>query len=558
MSWIAALALGCHAPTSATGGPSSTDDATDGPIGSWTQPTSPTTDGSTGGVDTAATTTTTPPAVDVPFEQRAIYLVMPDRFANGDPTNDGLGVPNCVDPANPVLFHGGDWLGLEQHLDYLEELGVDAVWITPPYQQVPPTVTSCGYHGYWGDFADPDDGAVEPKLGTVDDLASLADALHARGMVLVLDLVPNHSGRGSRILAQHPDWFHDDADCAGSDQPDIDCSLNGLPDFDQELPEVDAYLRAQSVGWVERARADAIRIDTVKHVPPDWLGGSWLPEVTDGGARFAVGEIFDEGGYDRIEDYVDAGLPSAFDFPLRRALVDAVAHGGSIDLVASRVAEAVDRFGIDQANRMVHLVDNHDVQRFTEDVLHRPDEEATGRYRMALAILTTAPGIPQLQWGDELGMRGGNDPDNRRDLPAWAFDPATRTGDPDGFLPDVGGTFDATRALLALRKAHPALTVGGYTELWRYNNHGAQVWAYFRSSGEDRVIVAIHAGTGASGPLSIKIQENPGLDAVDLAAMPDGVALTPILSTSPARIEGGKLVIDDLPPLTATAWVVGP
>ncbi|MEQ1567887.1 MAG: alpha-amylase family glycosyl hydrolase, partial [Myxococcota bacterium] len=518
--------------------------------------------------DTAPTATTTPPApTEAPpaFPQRVMYFVMPDRFANGDPTNDERGVPGCFDPDDPSLHHGGDWRGLLDHLDYLEELGVDAVWITPPYLQVPPTSHSCGYHGYWGDFADPEELAVEPKLGEWDDLVALSDGLHARGMALVLDLVANHSGRQSRLLAQHPDWFHDAADCEASDSPDVDCSLNGLPDFDQAIPEVDAYLRAQGSAWVTGARADAVRLDTVKHLPPDWLGGAYLPALTADQDRFVVGEVFDEGGYDRIEDYLDAGLPSAFDFPLRRALVDSVAHGGSIDLAASKVAEAVDRFGIERANAMVHLIDNHDVQRFTEDVLHRPESEASGRYRTALAVLMTTPGIPQLTWGAELGMLGGPDPDNRRDLPAWAFEPALRVGDPEGFLPDVGGTFEATRGWIAARKAHPALQTGSYVELWRHNGSGAMVWAYFRSAGDDRVIVVVHTGTRASGPLSMKIVENPALTDADKAAMPDGARLVPLGPGAPdatgaptgVRIEDGRLKLDDLPPLTAAAFVVG-
>ncbi|MEZ4235569.1 MAG: alpha-amylase family glycosyl hydrolase [Myxococcota bacterium] len=250
-------------------------------------------------------TTTTVPAPQG-LEDRAIYLVMPDRFADGDPDNDLLGDAGCFDPADPRRFHGGDLRGLTDHLDYLEELGVDAVWITPAAAQV-----GCGYHGYWADLVDPDDHAVEPKLGGEADLHALSDALHARGMALILDLVANHTGRGATLPDQHPDWFHDDADCAGSAQPDVDCSLSGLPDFDQDVPEASAYLTAQAADWVERYDVDAVRLDTAKHLPADWLGHTWVPALGD---RPVVGEILDEGGYDLIEAYLDQGLPTAFDF----------------------------------------------------------------------------------------------------------------------------------------------------------------------------------------------------------------------------------------------------
>ncbi|MEQ1507182.1 MAG: alpha-amylase family glycosyl hydrolase [Myxococcota bacterium] len=497
---------------------------------------------------------TTPPA-PLGAEGRPVYLVMPDRFADGDPANDGAGDPGCFDPNDPWRFHGGDWRGLADHADYLAALGVGAVWITPPVVQV-----GCGYHGYWADLTDPDDRAVEPALGAEADLAALADALHARDIWLVLDLVPNHVGRGARIVDQHPDWFHDDADCAGSGQPDVDCALAGLPDFDQYNPDASAYLVDQAVDWVTRYDADAVRLDTAKHLPADWLGGTWVPALQRDRDRPVIGEIFDEGGYDQIARYLDAGLPTAFDFPLRRALVDAVGHGGSIDLVASRVKESVDRFGIDQANRMVHMLDNHDVPRFTEEVQARPADEVARRYAMGLGILATAPGVPQLTWGAELGMRGGGDPDNRRDFPDWGFDPATRTGDPDGFLADVGGTWETTRGWLAVRARHPALSTGGYGEVWRHNDTGPALWVYFRSSGEDRVFVVVHAGTTDSGPVRIHLQQANGIPAADKAAMPDGVPLA-IEPTDPgvvgARVEGGELVFDDLPALSVIVLDVG-
>src|SRR5262249_22122272 len=147
------------------------------------------------------------------------------------------------------------------HVDYLRELGVFALWITPVYRQVPGL---CSHHGYWADFTDPDDGALEPAFGTARELEGLADDLHAQGMRLVLDMIVNHSGRGARITRQHPDWFHDPATCKtlGPD-PLVTCPVGGhpLPDFAQEKPEVAAYLTAESTGWLTRFALDGVRMD---------------------------------------------------------------------------------------------------------------------------------------------------------------------------------------------------------------------------------------------------------------------------------------------------------
>ena len=106
----------------------------------------------------------------VDWRRQVLYLVMPDRFVNGDTQNDELGVPGCFDPSSPVRYHGGDLAGLEGRLDYLEELGVTALWTTPVYAQTTGRKDRpCPYHGYWADFAVPDDGRVEPRLGGADE-----------------------------------------------------------------------------------------------------------------------------------------------------------------------------------------------------------------------------------------------------------------------------------------------------------------------------------------------------------------------------------------------------
>jgi alpha-amylase len=231
------------------------------------------------------------------WQGSVIYFVLTDRFSNGDRSNDGDAT--CTDPASPTLFHGGDFAGLADRLDYIEELGADAIWITPVLHQLETRHgDQCGYHGYWADLTFPDDGALEAKLGGAEGLDALIDAVHARGMRLIVDYVVNHPGRNARITRDRPEFFHPDRPaCEGLGDPEITCSLSGLPDFAHEREDVREYLDAMSDRFVRRFAFDAIRMDTVKHVPASYYADHWIPTVT--AARpdlYLVGELFDEGG----------------------------------------------------------------------------------------------------------------------------------------------------------------------------------------------------------------------------------------------------------------------
>jgi glycosidase len=158
------------------------------------------------------------------------------------------------------------------------------VWLTPVYTQVQGIAGTggskrCGYHGYWPDFVDPPDGALEPKLGTETDLTGLISALHGRGMRVILDMVVNHAGYGARIWHQRRDWFHPPETCAAFGDPVIFCPLAGLPDFQQEHNDVSQYLIDESVSWVRRFRVDGIRMDTARHVPGPFFRDRWIPAI---------------------------------------------------------------------------------------------------------------------------------------------------------------------------------------------------------------------------------------------------------------------------------------
>ncbi|MEO1271524.1 MAG: alpha-amylase family glycosyl hydrolase, partial [Myxococcota bacterium] len=466
------------------------------------------------------------PTVPVPG---IIYLVMPDRFANGSVENDQAGVAACHDPEASRKFHGGDLVGLRQQLDYIEMLGVDTLWTTPVYAQVGVVGDSCGYHGYWADFKDPDDGAVEPKLGGAEALEALMAAMEAKGMGLMLDMVVNHAGYGATLLEQQPTWFHG-SDCAQLGDPEVTCGLAGLPDLAQEQEAVADYLDAKSAGWVRRYPIAGIRMDTVKHVPLDYFRDRWLPTVRgQGRPLFIVGEYLDGSSVERYAPYLEAGFDSMFNFHLRDGLVQVFARGGRVNLLAERVQAVVERFGVAQALKMTNLLDNHDVPRFTEALLG-DDITQQRRYHLALVALMTLPGVPQLYYGNELGMRGGNDPDNRRDMPVWAWDDAGRraAAGTDGFVGRPAETVDLVRDLGRLRSELPALREGGFVEFWR-PPHGsaANLYAYLRTDSEGgHVLVILHNGLSSSGTVELPVADHAFLSDTLKAALADGTLLT--------------------------------
>lgn len=472
------------------------------------------------------------------WRQQVIYLVFPDRFQNGDAQNDDLGEADCFDPNSPTKFHGGDWPGLRQRIDYLKELGVTAVWATPVNQQVGLVKgnnndpDSCGYHGYWADLTEPDDGATEPKLGTNEELARLIEDLHDNNIKFIMDQVVNHAGYDATIVGQHPDWFPERPDCNDNEQ--VMCRLSGLPDLDFRNSEAVDYITQQSKGWVERFALDGVRMDTIKHVPVEYFKDTWVPQVNQVRSDiFLVGEFLDKENLAKLKPFIDAGFDSVFNFPLQKAMVDTFAKGQSVDLVAKRLQETLTTFGIDRTLLLTNLVDNHDIRRFiNEPGFGLPEDEIRRRYHLALGSLFTLPGIPQLYYGDEIGMYGGTDPDNRRDMPDWAWTSTDRVDGGEGFLPNPQETFSYVQKLISIRQNNPALHSGYYAEMWRQNGQqNSDVYAFFRGRGNNRIIVVINNGTLPSGSISIPIQANTSIEEGDRAALNDGAVLEDLLET---------------------------
>src|SRR5581483_7991383 len=455
-----------------------------------------------------------------------MYLIMTDRFADGDLTNDGPHAEDAgasaaavAERAKPRGWHGGDYRGIVQHLDYLQQLGVTAVWITPPYDNL----GGESYHGYHAT----DMYRVDPHWGSMSDLQALAEALHKRGMKLVLDTVPNHVGPLHPWVQDEPTpaWFHGSAahHIAGetnfealidSHAPERDRigTLDGwfvdsLPDMDTDDAAVAQYLRQNAVWWIEETGADGLRIDTFPYVDREFWHEfmaeiqALYPPVTE------VGEVSDPsplinssfaGGVTRVG--VDTGLYTPFDYPAYFAAQDTFVKGAPMKRLADVLAQ--DSL-YPHPDRLVPFLDNHDQKRIAEQI---PDASLE---RVAFAFLLTMRGTPQLYAGDEIAMKGGSDPDNRRDFPGGFPGDAQDAFTKAGRTPEQQAAFTWIGELTKLRHDYAALACGGEQVLAADNDWlvvlrdmqrdpAGECEAPRGAHQQARVIMALHRGTGAA------------------------------------------------------------
>ncbi|WP_084571257.1 alpha-amylase family glycosyl hydrolase [Deinococcus misasensis] len=486
------------------------------------------------------------------WRQQVIYLLFTDRFANGNTANDNAGSANCFDPANARKFHGGDLAGLQGKLGYIKDLGATAIWTTPVYEQVgQQSDGSCGYHGYWPKYAYPANINIEPKLGTSTDLTNLINTMHntTYNMKYIMDMVVNHAGVGAPIVSQQPSWIHPPKpQCSTLGDPDIYCDLYALPDFAQENSTVANYLTNISKQWVTTYNVDSIRMDTARHVPNTYWSGSWVPGINAAKANvFTFAEAFYDQNASDLTQFMDAGFDSVINFPLRKAFVDSIAKAGSLDILATKINSYVTTWGLNRSLLTINLLDNHDVARFiNEPGFGVAEADIRKRYQLALGSLFTVPGIPQIYYGNEIGMYGGTDPDNRRDMPSWAWTDTGRATGGAGFL--AGGatpkyTYDYTKKLVTIRKSNEALWKGTYTELWRPNG-GQNVMAYYRGSGTNRIIVVLNTSTTTAN-INVPIQTS-GISATDKSALTNGTVFTDQLgygAPASATVTNGSLPV---------------
>jgi len=448
-----------------------------------------------------------------------IYLVMPDRFSNGDPSNDSP--PELGRPADRRVVgatHGGDLRGIREHLGYLKDLGVTGVWMTPVYRNSLPGVSN--YHGYSAvDFY-----AVEPRFGSMGDFRDLVDAAHAMGLKVVQDQVANHAGPQHPFVADPPTptWWHgldrtpklrNNFDIAALSDPYSrpsrrEVPLDGwfagrLPDFNQSDPLVSDYLIQNALWWIGMTGIDAIRQDTYPYVDrPFWE--KWQSAIDRQYPDFVVtGEItapnpsvlsFFQGGVERAG--VDTKLKSILDFPLESALRKVFAQDGPMTMLTDILAQ--DSL-YQRPEMLVVFPGNHDQPRFL--TIAGGD---ISKLLMAETFVLTTRRVAHLYYGDEIAMGAGSD---RTDRTIRADFPGGFPGDPtNAFLAggrtgDAAAVFDRVRALLHFRQEHPALRRGSLLQLTAAKDQ----YIYLRSSPEERVLVILNRAEAK--PIDIDVDD---------------------------------------------------
>lgn len=409
-----------------------------------------------------------------------LYLIMPDRFANGDAANDNPpGKPELTHRDDPRHYHGGDIEGVRQKLPYLKDLGVTAVWLTPINDNVDSIHHRArvnwaprGYTDYHG-YGATDMYAVEEHLGDLAAYRRLIDDAHALGMKVIYDHVANHVGPEHpwALDPPTPTWFSPKApnnwkmaslaDPYGAKAVQ-DSTIHGwfagiLPDFDQDDPEVARYLIQNTLWWAATTGFDAIRQDTWPYVHRrfwrQWMAAvkKEFPQMT------VVGEVLDQDatlvsffeGTKTAFDGIRTGVDQVFDFPLQGATRRVFMRGGSVRELAQALAR--DRL-YDHPERLVTVSDNHDMARLING------QGATDEgLLLAYTFQFTMRGIPQLYYGDEIGLDGGEDPDNRRDFPGGWREDARNAFTAEGRTARENRIFEHLRALTRLRRERPEL-----------------------------------------------------------------------------------------------------
>ena len=448
-----------------------------------------------------------------------IYLAMPDRFANGDPTNDkfpDLRDPN-MDRANPFFRHGGDLAGAAQRLLYLKELGVTAVWFTPLIENNQPLTNEGGtmrasYHGYG--FTD--QYTIDKRFGGNAAYKSFVQQAHAAGLKVVQDAVYNHVGNTHWILQDLPmkSWLHQWPAYTNTTykyqpvtdpyaaQIDRKITLDGwfvpfLPDLNQQNPYVANYLIENAIWVVENFGIDAWRIDTYMYNDQPFMNRCNAALLAEYPRLHIFGEsmvnnVVDQSYYTRntIGFPFKSNQPGTIDFVLEYAMLAGLKEVGTPS--ATGWDNGVQRFYQTLAQDAVYqdptknvtLLDNHDQNRFLSEVGDDLD-----KYKMGLTWLLTTRGIPSLYYGTEVLMKNFKDPTDaevRRDFPGgWPGDAADKFT-AAGRSARENEAFDFVKKLANYRRDHPVLHTGKLMQYLPENG----LYAYFRYDATGTVLVA--------------------------------------------------------------------
>ncbi|HLO73921.1 MAG TPA: glycoside hydrolase family 13 protein [Flavobacterium sp.] len=441
-----------------------------------------------------------------------IYLIMSDRFANGNSNNDSTKETiEKVNRSNKDGRHGGDIEGIIKNLDYIKELGATAIWPTPLCED---NDERGSYHTY----GQSDVYKIDSRFGTNEDYLRLSAELHKRGMKNIMDYVTNHWGYNHWMMKDLPtyEWIHQFPGYAQTNyrmasQFDVNASkkdfnlcmdgwfVKSMPDLNQSNPLVLNYLIQNAIWWIEYADLDGFRVDTYSYNDKTAIA-KWTKSITDEYPNFnIVGEVW---MYDQaqmaywqkdskigaIQSY-NSNLPSVMDFTLQEAI-----HNGAFNEDKQEwrngIVKVYENFNNDflypNINNLLVFFENHDTNRINH--IYKNDFK---KYQMALTLIATVRGIPQIYYGSEIGMAGDKgigDGDIRRDFPGgWAGDKnnaflkSERTAEQEQF-------HAFTSKLFNWRKNKTVIHTGKTTHYVPENN----VYVYFRHNEKETVMVVVN------------------------------------------------------------------
>ena len=437
-----------------------------------------------------------------------LYLIMIDRFADGDPSNN----EPIYDRKNKFYYHGGDLQGVIDHLPYLKELGVTAIWLTPWYDnydrlnqiELKEDKPSTGFHGY-----NPQDFyGVEEHFGTHAKLRELVETAHRSGIKIIQDQVMNHTGPYHPWVDDPPTatWFngtkakhlnnvfqtwvlHDPRAVELLKRETMEgWFLDFLPDLNQHDPQVSRYLIQNTLWWIGTTGLDGIRMDTWQYVPNSFWR-DWTRAVKREFPNFkVVGEVKDgdvvhtsffQGGRVRF-DGIDSGLDSLLDFPLFYPIRQAFAEGKAVDEIPKTLAKD---YLYTNSEILVTLLGGHDDGRFMSE------KGATlAGLKLANAFVLTTRGVPQLYYGDEIALEGGDEPTTRGDFPGGFPGDKRNAFTAGGRTKDEQELFEFIRRLTTLRREIEPLKSGSLVNLYV----AEQQYAYARVLRHSAVVMVFN------------------------------------------------------------------
>ena len=451
-----------------------------------------------------------------------LYLIMPDRFANGNPDNDVIPgmLENKVDRNEQFGRHGGDFKGISEHMDYISDLGVTAIWLNPTQEN---DMKEGSYHGY----AITDYYQIDRRFGTNEEFCNLVNEAHGKGLKVVMDMIFNHCGSENYLFKDRPqdDWFNFRSnyvqtsfktasvmDIHASDY-EKDIATDGwftqvMPDLNQRNRHVARYLIQSSIWWIEYAGINGIRQDTHPYADYDFMS-SWCKEVLEEYPHFnIVGETWLNSNVlvsywqkdSKLAAPKNSNLPAVMDFPLTDLMSKAFDEettewsGGLYRLYDYHTQDLV------YANPMNLLIflDNHDTSRFCKN---EKDAKNIVRYKQAITYLLTTRGIPQIYYGTEILMaadKSEGDGCLRRDFPGgWKSD-KVNCFTAEGRTDLQNEAFDYTRKLLNFRKGNEAICKGTMKHFSIFKG----VYVYERKYNDKSVVVFMN-GTDEKQTLSL-------------------------------------------------------